>query len=562
MQQGARLNPTGLHTSPESHAAAAHKGPVGESTQLLANEAGAPDNQGYSALEFPGYFNHLHGRFGGRFLWVLFATQHVLKGFVQSFYSAATPYLYQYYHVPAPQVQVLNAITNLPWAMKPIIGIMSDSMPIRGYRKAPYMLATSAMGTAAMLCIGAFPLGAFSLRALAVALGLINLQLATNDLLSEAKYAEKLRESPVHGSALMTYVWFGLRLMSLLAILLAGAALEFMSSKELFLIAAFPSALAMLPVAAGFLEEPMVMVKEIELARKSLFAQREACVLSGLMFFGSMTILAAGMGGGGPSTSFFVSAGVGAGMLVAFSVALSPVIAGFNAFSMLSRAMSVSISGATFYFYTDTAVQYPAGPHFSPFFYNAVMGTVGAVCSLAGILVYHRFMSTWRFRTIVVMTSVVIAALSMLDVMMFARLNVKLGIPDEYLVIGLSVSQSMLAQFQWMPQVVLLSRLCPKGMEATMYALLAGSHNLGMTIADNTGAMLLEAVNCVPNGVKEDAVQMENLWIASLVSGLMPLLCVILFYRLIPDLASNEEALASEGAESATSGSLLRRWSS
>ncbi len=43
-----------------------------------------------------------------------------------------------------------------------------------------------------------------------------------------------------------------------------------------------------------------------------------------------------------------------------------------------------------------------------------------------------------------------------------------------------------------MPGVVILSQLCPPGMEATMYALLAGCHNLGNSISANLGAYMLQ----------------------------------------------------------------------
>merc|ERR1719261_1717319 len=76
------------------------------------------------------------------------------------------------------------------------------------------------------------------------------------------------------------------------------------------------------------------------------------------------------------------------------------------------------------------------------------------------------------------MTNVVLSILSMADVVMLSRLNVRLGIPDDMMVVGGSVLQTVVGQWMWMPGVVILSQLCPKGMEATMYALLAGCHNL------------------------------------------------------------------------------------
>lgn len=53
------------------------------------------------------------------------------------------------------------------------------------------------------------------------------------------------------------------------------------------------------------------------------------------------------------------------------------------------------------------------------------------------------------------------------------------------------------------PGVVILSQLCPPGLEATMYALLAGCHNLGGTIASATGAWVLQVLEVQPAGAKD-----------------------------------------------------------
>ena len=53
------------------------------------------------------------------------------------------------------------------------------------------------------------------------------------------------------------------------------------------------------------------------------------------------------------------------------------------------------------------------------------------------------------------------------------------------------------------PGVVILSQLCPPGLEATMYALLAGCHNLGGAIASSTGAWVLQVLSVQPSGAKE-----------------------------------------------------------
>merc|ERR1719359_546054 len=98
------------------------------------------------------------------------------------------------------------------------------------------------------------------------------------------------------------------------------------------------------------------------------------------------------------------------------------------------------------------------------------------------------------------MTNLVASGLSVFDIMMLSRMNIRLGLPDHMFVIGASVFQTVIGQWMWMPGVVILSQLCPKGMEATMYALLAGCHNLGGTIASNCGALVLHMLHCEPSG--------------------------------------------------------------
>merc|ERR1719478_28540 len=68
------------------------------------------------------WLRELKNTFGLRLLILLFAVQHCLKGFSDSFSGKAVPYMFKAYGVPAPQAQVFTGVAMLPWAMKPIIG--------------------------------------------------------------------------------------------------------------------------------------------------------------------------------------------------------------------------------------------------------------------------------------------------------------------------------------------------------------------------------------------------------------------------------------------------------
>merc|ERR1719359_2068386 len=108
------------------------------------------------------WLDELRFVFGHRLMVLLFVVQHMNKGFASAFAGRATPYLYKNYGVPAPQMQIFGGITQLPWAMKPIIGLLSDVCPINGYNKAPYILLTSAVGAWAYLSVGTVPQATFT----------------------------------------------------------------------------------------------------------------------------------------------------------------------------------------------------------------------------------------------------------------------------------------------------------------------------------------------------------------------------------------------------------------
>lgn len=504
------------------------------------------------------FLSTVRAHFGYKLMWLLVIVQHFLKGFGSNLAGLATPYLYRSYHVPAPQVQIYSGISALPWSLKPIIGLLSDMLPILGYNKAPYMLIATIGGLLGLLYMSILPHAAVTPLGIVVAMFLLSLQISTCDLLSEAKYAEKMSLSPKYGPALLTFVWFGLTVGGLVSVMISGALLVHGPRLVMFIVL-FPCALVIAPIVMGYLEEHRLSPEELATNRARFYEQKEACFLCVLMFVGSMFIFAVGLAFADPMVNCIVAIVVSAIVLIAFSVVLSPVIAKFNAFSLIQTAIGLSTGGASFYFYTDSAEAYPEGPHFSPYFYNTVMGTCGQICSMIGIVLYQRYLKNWKYRDLLIATNIVYTLLCCLDVLVFARINRRLGIPDHVCVLGLSVFEQIVYQWQWMPQVVILSYLCPKGMEATMYALLAGCHNLGNTVASSCGALLLQQLGVAPTGQVGDSAHFANLWKASAVSAALPFIAIMVLYKLIPDAYQNEK-LVSDVAYDATSGSLWRRW--
>lgn len=398
-----------------------------------------------------------------------------------------------------------------------------------------------------------------SITSAVIAQFLLSLQCSTCDLLTEAKYAEKMQERPQQGPALMTFVWVGITFGGLVATAISGSLMSVMGYKAAFALAIVPNSLIVVPLLGNYMEETRKSPEEQSFARSQLAKQPETCLLCVLMLLGTLVLTVLGIYVQSVRVNAVASLVVAVVMLISFSLVLRPIIAKVNAFFLLQTSLSLSLSGASFYFYTDTQQSYPEGPNFSMTFYVSVLGVIGAICSLVGLWSYQRYASSWTYRGLLLATNVVAICLSFFDVLFFARQNRRIGIPDQYWVLGSQVLGSVVQYWQWMPGVVILSQLCPKGMEATMYALLAGCHNLGGAVASNCGALVLNLMSCEPTGAANESLQFRNLWMASAISTALPAVTLFLVPFLIPD-AKQTDKLMQDDDRDATSGSLWREY--
>lgn len=500
----------------------------------------------------------VHRALGYKLLMMLFVVEHLLRGFVAEFSGAAQSYVYKSYKVPAPSMQVYGGITTLPWALKPIIGLASDLFPVAGYNKAPYMAAASLLGAVAFIAVGTIPASYLPLLGLVLCLFFQNMQLSVNDILTEARYATKIRESPDVGPTILTYVWFGMGAAGLVGTLLSGVFIDHIGPRSNYLVCAIPATMVLIPLALGYMEEKQVSEEDTAQTRRRFFHQKEACFLCVTIFLSIILLTVVALATADPYTNCVTAVIVFIFTISSFSLVLSPRIAMFNAWSLLQSSLSLSTSAAGFYFMTDTREQYPEGPHFSPLFYNSIMGTTASILSLVGVATYEKYLSRASYRSVLVVTNVALSGINLLDIFFYLRLNVRWGIPDRMFVLSTSVLGGIIGQWQWMPQVIILSYFCPKGMEATMYALLAGCHNLGNTIASSCGAYLLLYLGVNPDGSAHESEQFANLWKASLISSVLPLVSVVALFRWIPDVKQGDQIIDTDC--DATTGSLWKAW--
>lgn len=148
------------------------------------------------------------------------------------------------------------------------------------------------------------------------------------------------------------------------------------------------------------------------------------------------------------------------------------------------------------------------------------MGLVGSIFSLLGVLLFDAMLRKVRFLPIFLWGTVISVVLGCTHIFMILRWNLEWGIPDEVFALGEASIQGVVGWICSMPIFVLAARLCPKGMEATMYATIMSFLNLGGLVGGQLGAALTWAL-----GITEH--NLDNFWILVLicnVSSFLPLI--------------------------------------
>lgn len=103
-----------------------------------------------------------------------------------------------------------------------------------------------------------------------------------------------------------------------------------------------------------------------------------------------------------------------------------------------------------------------------------------------------------------------------------------LGISPQFLAVADTAIGGALQEVGFLPLLVLAARLCPRGIEATLFALLASIMNIGLAVSDMGGAWLTTffQVHGAEPGMTADYTNLGIvMWIAILSSALpLPLL--------------------------------------
>ncbi len=374
------------------------------------------------------------------------------------------------------QVSALLGIVALPWIIKPLFGFMSDGLPIFGYRRRPYLILSGILGAISWVSLATVVHTAIGAT---LAIALTSLSVAVSDVIVDSLVVERARgESQAKAGSLQSLSWGTVALGGLISAYFSGMLLEHFTTRTVFLITAlFP--LIVSAVAWLIAESPVSQAVEnnnssnLPTVKHQLQQLRKAITQKAIWL---------------PTAFLFIF-------------------------------LSTPSADSAFFFFTTNEL------HFQPEFLGRVH-LVTSVAGLVGVWIFQSFLKTVPFRVIFGWSTVLSAVLGMSLLVLVTHTNRSVGIDDRWFSLSDSLILTLMGQIAYMPVLVLAARLCPPGVEATLFAVLMSVVNLARVVSQELGAVLTHWL-----GVTE--TNFDALWLLVIITNLSRLL-PLLFLKWLP----------------------------
>ncbi|MBA4446856.1 folate/biopterin family MFS transporter [Cylindrospermopsis raciborskii CS-506_D] len=384
------------------------------------------------------------------------------------------------------EVSAILGIVTLPWMIKPLFGFVSDTFPIFGYRRRPYLILSGILGAASWIALATLVDSTWKAT---ITVTLSSLAIAVSDVIVDSLVVERARlESHSKAGSLQSLCWGATAFGSFLTAYFSGLVLEYFTTKTVFLITAlFP---LLISLVAWFITETSVYQEESQQDRsKSVSIRTQTQQL--LQAFRARAVLL-------PTLFIFI------------------------------WQCTPSGESAYFYFFTNEL-------HFQPEFLGRIH-LFTSLASLVGIWIFQRFLKNVPFQNIFTWSILISVLLRMTMLILITHTNRALGINDRWFSFGDSLIIAAMGQIAFMPTMILAARICPLGIEATLFAVLMSVFNLGGLVSRESGALIMYWL-----GITES--NFDSLWLLLVITNLIALL-PMLFVKLLPDKEEMEYGVA------------------
>lgn len=395
------------------------------------------------------------------------------------------------FHLGPAEMSALTGLFSLPWTIKPLYGFISDGFPIFGYRRQSYLVLCGILGSAFYLALASNFGGAvdneWTMTLTIVSLLASSATIAFSDVVADGLVVQQTRdaEDPKVAGGLQSLCWGSAATGGLLSAYFSGSLLEIMTPRNVFGLT------AVLPLLVAFTAtninetritdddtglDPSKQIQDLWMAVKEPEIWRPAL------------------------------------------------------FIFLWQSTPTS-DGAFLYFMTNDLGM---GPEFL-----GRVRLVTSAASLLGVWVYQKFLRTVAIKDILFWSAIISAPLGLTSLILISHANRAIGIPDGAFVFGDDVALAILGQVAFLPTLVLAARICPRNVEAVLFATLMSIFNGASTVGTEVGAALTKWLGVTENNF-------ENLSLLTIICSLSSLY-PLLFIGWLDDVGGeSEEELEKE----------------
>ena len=400
------------------------------------------------------------------------------------------------------EASIIFTISSVPWLVKPLWGFISDSVPLAGYKRKSYLAACGFLGAGAgfSLCtvVNDVP-GAV----LAFTLG--SLSTAFSDVVIDSIVVARARgESQALSGSLQSLCWGSVAVGGIASSYFSGSLIETYGTKYVFGVsAAFPLLIA---CAALLVREDPVDEPKSRTPSEAETADKKDVKSVGVQL-------------------------VELGKKL-WAVGKQRRIWAPTAFVFLWQA-TPNPGTAMFYFTTNEL-------GFTPEFLGRV-ALARSVAALVGVGVYNGYLKKVPLKKMFFWSAVVGTALGLTQLMLVTGYNREIGISDQFFSLGDTVVLTVLGEVSFLPVLVLAAKICPEGVEATLFAALMSVFNAGGAASGALGAALTSYLGVTA----EDFTNLFWLVLICNLSSLMPLAGLRWLDEADKEWESEEDAVAA-----------------
>ena len=371
---------------------------------------------------------------------------------ISSISTLATNYLFMNKFQTTPHIRsYIQTISNIPWYIKPVFGLITDFLPICGYRRKVYIIL---MGLLQCLCLMLLKYMCYTVYHAVVLFFLVNVSLSFSSIISQAIFVELSKQQDGDegkqelkslNSLYTFYKYIGI----LIASMLKGVLVEMFTLEDVFIISSF---IPIVVIIAGFVFEEKRMNTSSSQTNDKLI-----------------------------SNSIHTSnANSNCKQIFNYITEIRIII--IIVFIVLLTALPPSYEHPLFY-YNDEISKFKPNDF-------AIINLLSTVLSLIIIYLYKQYLYSLSFKTTVTIGRGVFLLCMFAHYMVIKGYNV--DYISDYLIFVISGPIGVAArELSLLPVQVLAGLLCPENMEGTVYAVFMSGINVGEGLGNIVGSVMM-----------------------------------------------------------------------